>query len=100
MGLSQASVQIYLTLALEGPQKRKQIANMLNLGRTQVHNGLKQLESNGLIYASLGRPAIFSAVQFDQVFEALAEKRKEQAGNLEKNREAILSYWRNLTGNR
>ncbi len=97
MGLSQTGVQIYLTLAIEGPQKRKEIADMLKLGKTKVYNSLKQLQSMGLVHTSLGRPKIFSAVQFDQVFESLAKKENEQASNLERNREAILSYWRNLT---
>ncbi len=100
MGLSQTSVQIYLSLAIEGPQKRKEIADALDLGKTKVNNSLKQLQGKGLINMSLGCPVIFSAVQFNQVFEALAKQDNEQASNLERNREAIISYWRNLTSNR
>ncbi len=99
-GLSQTSVQIYLALAMEGPQKRKKIADMLNLEKTQLHNSLKQLQSKGFVNTSLAHPVIFSAVPLDRALNSLSEKENKQADSLEKNRETILSYWRNLTSDR
>ncbi len=100
LGLSQTDSQIYVCLASEGPRNRKEIMATLSLGKHQLYHSLKQLLNKGLIYMSLSRPVTFYAVPLEQALNSLLEKENKQAENLERNRETILSYWRNLTSNR
>ncbi len=100
LGLGQTEAQIYVFLTIQGPWKKKEIVDILNLSKTKLHGSLNNLQSKGLINVSPGYLAIFSAVPLDQALISLVEKENKQADNLEKNREAILSYWRNLTSNR
>ncbi len=100
LGLSQTDAQIYVYLATEGPKNRKYIEETLNLGKCHLHQSLKQLQSKGLVYMLLRSPVTFSVVPLDQALDSLLETENKQADTLEKNREAILSYWRKLTSNR
>ncbi len=98
-GLTQLEREIYLTLTIHGPQMRKEIADALKLKKNLLEKPMKQLQNKSLVRVTIGRPAIFSVVPLDQALNSLVEKENKQADNLEKKREAILSYWRNLTNN-
>ena len=88
---------MYLSLLRTGPKKARDIAQVLSLKRQKTYRSLQSLRQRDIVKASLGHPAIFSALPLDIVFELFAQAKIEQSITLQKNREEILSSWRSMT---
>jgi sugar-specific transcriptional regulator TrmB len=95
-GLSRADAEVYVYLAKQGPQKGSAIADALKIRRRQLHSILKALQERGVVSASSERPALFSAVAFEEALNLLVEADLEQAKAINDVREALLSEWRSL----
>jgi len=96
LGLTEVDAEIYLLLAREGPQKGRNVAEVLKLYKQQLYRSLKRLQKKGVINASLERPARFSAVSVERILDFLIEAKKEQALALQESREDLLSRWKIL----
>ena len=96
LGLTEIDAEIYLLLAREGPQKGRNVAEVLKLYKQQLYRSLKRLQKKGVINATLERPARFSAVSLEKILDFLIEAKKEQALTLQANREELLSTWRSM----
>ena len=96
LGLTEVDAEIYLLLAAEGPQKGRNVAEVLKLYRQQLYRSLKRLQKKGVIHATLERPASFSAVSLEKILDSLIEAKKEQALALQESREDLLSRWKIL----
>ena len=96
LGLTEVDAEIYLLLAREGPQKGRNVAEVLKLYKQQLYKSLKRLQKKGVINATLERPARFSAVSLEKILDFLIEAKKEQALTLQANREELLSTWRSM----
>ena len=96
LGLTEVDAEIYLLLATEGPQKGRNVAEVLKLYKQQLYRSLKRLQKKGVIHATLERPASFSAVSLEKILDSLIEAKKEQALALQESREDLLSRWKVL----
>ena len=96
LGLTETDSEVYLHLAMKGPQKGKDVAEMLNLYKQQLYRSLKRLQGKGMVGSTLERPARFSAGPLEKVLEFLIEAKKEQALALQANRKELLSSWCSL----
>jgi sugar-specific transcriptional regulator TrmB len=96
LGLSQRDAEIYIYLATKGPQKARDIAAALKLGKKQLHSCLRHLHDCGLVHPCFQRSPEFYAVSFEKALDLLAQTRIRSACALEKNREALLSKWKSL----
>jgi sugar-specific transcriptional regulator TrmB len=96
LGFSERDAEVYVFLATEGPQKRRSIAEALNLYKQQLYRSLKSLQSRGMINATLEHPALFSAVPLEKVLDMFIKAKTEQARALQESREELLSSWRAL----
>ncbi len=99
LGLTEVDAEIYLLLATEGPQKGRNLAEVLKLYKQQLYRSLKRLLKKGVINATLERPTRFSAVPLEKFLDSLIEAKKNQALALQESSEDLLSRWRILIKN-
>ena len=96
LGLSEFDAQVYVFLALNGPQNAKQIITMMKQSKQQIYRSLKRLEKNNVVLASREFPAVFSADSFEKVLDLLSIKKEGQAEALEKLRTDLLNSWQRI----
>jgi len=96
MGLSQYDAQVYLFLGKKGPQKTRDIARSLKMSKQHLYLILKNLQSKGIVNATLERPAKFSALPFEKVIDLFVKARMEEAQRLQQEKKEILSDWRSI----
>lgn len=96
LGLPQTDSQVYVFLAVEGPQRGRNIAEALNLYKQQLYRSLKNLRDKGMISATPNRPAQFSAAPLEKVVDLFVKAKAEQAKALQESREELLRSWRSM----
>ncbi len=96
LGLTQIDSEVYLYLAIEGPKRGKDVAEVLNLYRQQLGRSLKRLHSKGMVTSTFERPGLFSAISLERVIDFLIEDKREQARALQASRDELLSVWRSI----
>jgi sugar-specific transcriptional regulator TrmB len=97
MGFTETDAQVYVYLAMEGPQKFREIADSLKIFRTKLYTILNNLQNLGLVETSSKYPTRFSAVLFEKVLDQLSKVKVSQQQFLENNKEELISAWRSLT---
>jgi sugar-specific transcriptional regulator TrmB len=95
-GLSRTDSEVYLYLAKKGPKKGREVANALQISKQKLYPSLKNLKNNGIIKASFDRPALFSALAFEEVLELLITIRVDQAKAIEETKKELLRSWRSM----
>jgi sugar-specific transcriptional regulator TrmB len=95
-GLSRTDAEVYVYLAKKGPKKGRMLANALQVTKQQLYPSLKNLKNKGIVTASLERPALFSAVAFEQVVELLISIKVEQAKAIKETKKELLDSWRSI----
>ena len=96
LGLSQADAQVYIHLAIRGPQKAGNIADALKLEEELLSQSLKNLQNKGVVDSTLERSALFSALPFDKALELLMKEHMKETQNIERNKDEILSLWQKM----
>ena len=96
IGLSQTDAQVYLFLSRKGPQKGRTISKALNMNKQQLYPCLKNLQSKGIVNATIEFPARFSAVPFEKVLDLFIKAKLEEAQRIQQNKEKILSDWQSI----
>ncbi|HEX9863131.1 MAG TPA: helix-turn-helix domain-containing protein [Candidatus Bathyarchaeia archaeon] len=96
LGLTQPDAQIYIFLGKKGPQKAKDIAKFLRVPKQTLYRAIKNLQSKGLITATLEHPAKFSAVPFDRVLDLFVKAKTEEAHRIEQDKTSLLSDWQSI----
>lgn len=90
IGLSPEEAEIYLSLIERGTQSASDIAKNTSIKRTYVYKIAEELKKKGmLVYKKRGRTTLFEPNSPDHLL-GLAEKRKVQASEAEKQLEATL----------
>jgi sugar-specific transcriptional regulator TrmB len=97
LGLSRREAEVYIFLSRRGPQGANSVSTMLKIERVQTYRALKSLQEKGIVEATLETPTRFSAVAFDGLLNSLITTRKNRISELEAQREALASYWKNLS---
>ena len=96
LGLTQMDSKVYLFLAKRGLQKARDIAKPLKMNKQQLYRSLTNLQSKGIVSATLGHPARFSAVPFEKVLDLYVKTKMEDAQSIQQNKDKILSVWRSV----
>ena len=97
LGLTEADAQVYVYLALNGPQKAKQITQKMNLYKEQLYRSLKKLQKKDIVESTDEHPAVYSAIPFEKALDLLAEIKKEQEKALLESRKELLASWKEMT---
>ena len=96
LGFSEADAKVYVFLALEGPQKGRNIAEALQIEKHQLYSCLKALETKGIVNCTRERITLYAAVPPENVVDILIKANLEDAQQMEENREKILSFWQSM----
>jgi sugar-specific transcriptional regulator TrmB len=96
LGLSKKETQVYVYLALSKERKAGEIAEALNLHRTNTYRILGDLEKKGLVSSVFEKPLKFIATPFDRAVDALIETKKLSIQRLERKKKALINVWLSL----
>ena len=97
LGLSNIDAQVYIFLAKQGPHKAGETAAELESHEQKVRKSFRDLESTGIVKASIEHPLEFEAMPFEEVLNLLIEVKREQAKTLQTSKDEFLSTWRSVT---
>ena len=95
-GLSRTDSEVYLYLAKKGPIKGREVANALQISKQQLYPILKNLKDKGIINASVDRPALFSALAFEEVLELYITIKVDQAKVIKETKKELMKSWRSM----
>ena len=70
-GISSNQSKVYLCLSKSGPKTASQLAQILNLPRTETYHILKALKQKGCIHELDSKPMKFGALSIEQFLEKL-----------------------------
>jgi sugar-specific transcriptional regulator TrmB len=96
LGLTQMDSKVYLFLAKRGLQQARDISKSLKMNKQQLYRSLTNLQSKGIVSATLEHPARFSAIPFEKVLDLYVRTKTEEAQSIQQNKDAILSVWRSI----
>jgi len=92
--------QIYILLAKKGPLRAIEVGRALKMSKPQLYRSLKNLESRGIVSATLEHPAKFSALPFEKALDLLAKakmkKALEEAQRIQETKDDLLANWQAL----
>jgi sugar-specific transcriptional regulator TrmB len=95
-GISRTYSEVYLYLAKKGPKKGREVANALQISKQQLYPILQNLKHKGIINSSIDRPALFSALAFEEVLELLITIKVDQAKAIKETKKELLKSWRSM----
>lgn len=94
LGFKEKDAEVYVFLALNGPQGVRDIADSMKTYKGKVYRILKKLKNNEIIHATFDLPAQFSVVSFDKLLDLLISDTVEEANRIEEKKDEILALWR------
>ena len=96
LGLTKNEIRVYLKLAHFNESKASEIAESLNLHRTETYKILRDLEKRGLVSSVFEKPLKFIATPFENAIETLIESKKLRLQKLETRKKEIVEIWLSL----
>jgi len=97
LGLTRLDSQVYIYLAKRGPQKGQDLSKGLKVQKQQLYRSLKNLQSKGIVNATLEHPAVFNAVSFDKVVDIFIKAKMAEAQRIQENKDEILANWQAIS---
>jgi HTH-type transcriptional regulator, sugar sensing transcriptional regulator len=97
LGLTKPDAQVYIFLGKKGAQKGKDIAKALKMSKQHLYLVLKNLQSIGIVNATLERPAKFSALPFEKALDLFVKAKMDEAQRIEGDKNEILSDWQSIS---
>ena len=96
LGFREPDAQVYIFLGKKGPQKGKDIAKTLKMSKQHLYLVLKNLQSKGIVNATLEHPARFSALPFEKVLDLFVKSKIEEAKKIQLGKNEFLSDWQSI----
>jgi len=96
-GLARTDAKVYVYLAKKGPKRETDLSSAFKLTEQQLCSSLKNLQSKGIVTATVEKSALFSAVAFERVLDLLVKVNIEQAQAIKETKEEILDSWRSMS---
>jgi HTH-type transcriptional regulator, sugar sensing transcriptional regulator len=97
LGLTRLDSEVYIFLAKKGPLKGIEITKGLKAQKQPLYRSLKNLQSKGIVTATLEHPARFTAVSFDKVVDIFIKTKMAEAQRIQENKNEILTQWQAIT---
>jgi sugar-specific transcriptional regulator TrmB len=92
-GLLKNEIKVYLYLARMGEKKAGEIAEAIQLHRTETYRILRDLEKKGIIFSVFEKPLKFTAVPLDKAIDLLVDVQKLKIKLLEKEKSNLVTLW-------
>jgi sugar-specific transcriptional regulator TrmB len=96
LGLTETEAQIYVFLAKKGPHDESDLTFSLNIPTHQLCVSLEGLVSKHLVFTIDDCSVKYCAFALERVLAQLLKATKEQAKDLQTNRDMLLSTWRSM----
>ncbi len=96
LGFTQLDARVFVFLAKKGPQKAGDVAKCLKIPKQSIYFIIKNLQRDGIVTSTVERPARFSAVPFERVLDLFVNAKMEEAKQIQRNRDDILSDWQSI----
>lgn len=96
LGLTELDARVYLFLGKRGSHKGQDIAKALKVRKEQVYRNLNNLQSKGIVSATLDHPARYSAEPFQKVLDLFIEAKMKEAQRLRESKDSILQDWQSI----
>jgi sugar-specific transcriptional regulator TrmB len=93
-GFSKDDAEVYIYLAKKGPRREIDLSKALKLTDKKLNLILKNLQTKGLVTATVEQSELFLALPFKIVLEQLVKSHIKQASAVTENKEEILASWR------
>ena len=100
LGLSQTDYKVYLYLQTSGSKKAKNITQALKMTKQQLYPSLKNLQNKAIITGTSQRPAIYSAVSFEEVIEQIIKTKVAESQAIKENKKELLAIWHSVELNK
>jgi sugar-specific transcriptional regulator TrmB len=91
LGLSRTDAEVYVHLAIKGPETARKISDSLSINRRQIYRSLKSLQSKGIAMGISKFRSEFYALPFEKVVDILLELKHNQAKSLEESKAVLIS---------
>lgn len=88
-GLDDKEATIYLDLVVHGPAKASEVGKRTQLSRMDAYNHLKELESRGLVEATMERPMRFIPLDLEEGIELLVKQKEREIERIEDHGEVL-----------
>lgn len=97
LGLSKTDAKVYIYLAKKGPTDGRQLVIDLQVKKQQLYPILGNLKNKGLVSSTGRKPALFSAIAFEEVIELLIKIKDEQVKVIKQTKRELLENWRSIS---
>lgn len=92
-GVPPKGARVYLAASRTGPQTASELGRLAAVSRVEAYRLIKQLEADGLLEATGGRPKRFAALPPDALLDRWIRHASDHVRRLEQGRSKILSDW-------
>jgi HTH-type transcriptional regulator, sugar sensing transcriptional regulator len=96
LGIMQPDAHVYILLGKKGPHKAVDIAKSLRLSKQTAYRAIKNLQSKGLITATIEHPARFSSVPFEKVLDMFVKEKMEEVHRIKQDKKTLLNDWESI----
>jgi PAS domain S-box-containing protein len=96
IGLTEKDAEVYIQLAKRGTIIARDLTKPGKINKAQVYRSLKNLQSKGIVEASIETPQNFTAMPFERVYDLYVGIKNEEAKKLKQNREVALQRWQEM----
>jgi sugar-specific transcriptional regulator TrmB len=96
VGFKRIEAELYVYMVQKDRTSAPELAQALCIQKQQIYRIIKRLEQKRMLKVSQGRPNRFMATAFSEVLDILIRANKEEARNIESNKEHLLFEWRKL----
>jgi len=94
--LSLGEAKAYLYLAINGPQKATELANVLKTHKKQVYRSLRGLQRKGYVSVAYVHTCSFKAEPFEKIVDLSIKIKNEEAQTILLNKQEIISQWKSM----
>jgi sugar-specific transcriptional regulator TrmB len=93
-GFSKDDAEVYIYLAKKGPRREIELSKALKLTEQKLNLILKNLQTKGLVTATVEQSELFLALPFEIVLDQLVKSHIKRASAVTENKEEFLARWR------
>jgi sugar-specific transcriptional regulator TrmB len=97
LGLSEIDTKVYIYIEKTGPIKGIDLPLILGMSKQRLYAILKRLEEKNFVTRSPYRPALFTALEFEELLERYVKLNMEQAQIIKETKKELLSNLRDRT---
>ncbi len=96
LGLQRADAEMYIYLAKKGPKREQELFRAFKMTDAQLRSSLENLQTRGVVTATLEQSALFSAVAFERALDLLIRVNIEHAQIIKETKKEILKNWQTM----